>query len=370
MSSARNVPLTAPAQENLQHEESQCRICLQNGGNDLIAPCLCKGTTKWVHRKCLDQWRANGQGRRTFTHCPNCQFAYLMQLVRAPTEHEQHLRERRRKLLRHAVGTFVLGALLIQLLLILVAIVIRALDPEEGLVDMMPFFQPKLPDERGFWMAFRYHKSTYYFASVIFCLAVTGLSVLVFTLIRCCVIPRARPAPTCCDMCCWDPCPYNRGYGGPYVYVHGDTRCCVDCCNACCPDSRSSNCMPSSGGGGSSSGNSNNNAAAAIALVLIIILALIGIFFLMAALVTWIQKVWARYMALKELQELTGEYIVQDLAELEKTIGKVDVEQGTAVPGTGDDEVPSAPPLWVPMMPQEVQSNLSRDLQAVYGYQS
>ncbi|CAK9033038.1 unnamed protein product [Durusdinium trenchii] len=145
-------------------------------GNDLIAPCLCKGTTKWVHRKCLDQWRANGQGRRTFTHCPNCQFAYLMQLVRAPTEHEQHLRERRRKLLRHAVGTFVLGALLIQLLLILVAIVIRALDPEEGLVDMMPFFQPKLPDERGFWMAFRYHKSTYYFASVIFCLAVTGLS--------------------------------------------------------------------------------------------------------------------------------------------------------------------------------------------------
>lgn len=25
-------------------------------------------------------------------------------------------------------------------------IVARALDPEEGLVDMMPFFQPKLPD--------------------------------------------------------------------------------------------------------------------------------------------------------------------------------------------------------------------------------
>lgn len=36
---------------------------------------LLPGTTKWVHRKCLDQWRANGQGRRTFTHCPNCQFA-------------------------------------------------------------------------------------------------------------------------------------------------------------------------------------------------------------------------------------------------------------------------------------------------------
>lgn len=35
--------------------------------------------------------------------------AYLMQLVRAPTEHEQHLRERRRKLLRHAVARWKLG---------------------------------------------------------------------------------------------------------------------------------------------------------------------------------------------------------------------------------------------------------------------
>ncbi|XP_059318031.1 uncharacterized protein LOC132068452 isoform X3 [Lycium ferocissimum] len=36
----------------------QCRICLETHGRDFIAPCKCKGTSKYVHRECLDQWRA------------------------------------------------------------------------------------------------------------------------------------------------------------------------------------------------------------------------------------------------------------------------------------------------------------------------
>jgi len=33
---------------------------LSNGfsGEDLIAPCHCKGTQKYVHRSCLDNWRS------------------------------------------------------------------------------------------------------------------------------------------------------------------------------------------------------------------------------------------------------------------------------------------------------------------------
>ncbi|PPD83339.1 hypothetical protein GOBAR_DD19729 [Gossypium barbadense] len=27
-------------------------------GRDFIAPCKCKGTSKYVHRECLDHWRA------------------------------------------------------------------------------------------------------------------------------------------------------------------------------------------------------------------------------------------------------------------------------------------------------------------------
>ncbi|XP_015162201.1 uncharacterized protein [Solanum tuberosum] len=45
--------------QSLSHAElSQCRICLDNEGEDLIAPCHCKGTQKYVHRSCLDNWRS------------------------------------------------------------------------------------------------------------------------------------------------------------------------------------------------------------------------------------------------------------------------------------------------------------------------
>ncbi|KAJ6670016.1 hypothetical protein OIU85_022015, partial [Salix viminalis] len=36
----------------------QCRICLDIGGEGLIPPCDCKGTRKYVHRSCLDNWRS------------------------------------------------------------------------------------------------------------------------------------------------------------------------------------------------------------------------------------------------------------------------------------------------------------------------
>ena len=58
-------------------DEFACRICLesdQTPDDPLIAPCRCAGTTKWVHRGCLDEWRAQNQIPLAFTHCPNCKF--------------------------------------------------------------------------------------------------------------------------------------------------------------------------------------------------------------------------------------------------------------------------------------------------------
>ncbi|KAJ6727586.1 RING/FYVE/PHD ZINC FINGER SUPERFAMILY PROTEIN [Salix purpurea] len=43
-------------------DQPQCRICLDIGGEDLIAPCHCKGTQKYVHRSCLDNWRSTKEG--------------------------------------------------------------------------------------------------------------------------------------------------------------------------------------------------------------------------------------------------------------------------------------------------------------------
>eukprot|EP00658_Telonema_sp_P-2_P057555 TRINITY_DN4599_c0_g1_i4.p1 TRINITY_DN4599_c0_g1~~TRINITY_DN4599_c0_g1_i4.p1 ORF type:complete len:289 (+),score=46.41 TRINITY_DN4599_c0_g1_i4:215-1081(+) len=59
----------------------ECRICFEKGKTgrmfDLVAPCLCRGTSKYVHRTCLDQWRA--QSASSFCRCHECHFKYRLQ---------------------------------------------------------------------------------------------------------------------------------------------------------------------------------------------------------------------------------------------------------------------------------------------------
>ncbi|XP_021889019.1 E3 ubiquitin-protein ligase MARCH1 [Carica papaya] len=58
-------------------DQPQCRICLDVGGEDLIAPCHCKGTQKYVHRSCLDNWRSTKEGF-AFSHCTECRAVFLL----------------------------------------------------------------------------------------------------------------------------------------------------------------------------------------------------------------------------------------------------------------------------------------------------
>lgn len=51
-----------------------CRLCWdteEEQGNELISPCACSGSLKYIHRRCLLDWqrtlRSQGQGRRANT---------------------------------------------------------------------------------------------------------------------------------------------------------------------------------------------------------------------------------------------------------------------------------------------------------------
>jgi hypothetical protein len=85
-------PATAPPppKQNGAHQlvpsslddEKVCRFCLENTdhptpfhANHLIAPCQCRGSSRWVHRGCLDEWRATQQDR-AFSSCTECFFGY------------------------------------------------------------------------------------------------------------------------------------------------------------------------------------------------------------------------------------------------------------------------------------------------------
>ena len=60
------------------NQNDECRICFEKEeiDNKFISPCLCNGTSKYVHIDCLETWRkinTNGPG---FNKCMECRYVY------------------------------------------------------------------------------------------------------------------------------------------------------------------------------------------------------------------------------------------------------------------------------------------------------
>jgi hypothetical protein len=57
--------------------EKQCRCCLETDHpEDMIAPCLCSGSIKYVHRSCLNHWRTISPNPNSLTRCDICHADY------------------------------------------------------------------------------------------------------------------------------------------------------------------------------------------------------------------------------------------------------------------------------------------------------
>jgi hypothetical protein len=55
-------------------------VTYDSEGGRLISPCRCKGSSKYVHEKCLQLWRLSGGAgsTRNFYKCPTCLFSYRL----------------------------------------------------------------------------------------------------------------------------------------------------------------------------------------------------------------------------------------------------------------------------------------------------
>ncbi|KAF2027544.1 hypothetical protein EK21DRAFT_91456 [Setomelanomma holmii] len=98
-------PKTEPRSARTHWPPRQCRICLEivqptfnaasdslpgflqspsvvyeDEGGRLIRPCMCKGSSKYVHDACLQAWRHADPryGRRNYWQCPTCGFKYRL----------------------------------------------------------------------------------------------------------------------------------------------------------------------------------------------------------------------------------------------------------------------------------------------------
>jgi hypothetical protein len=81
------VPAAVPASAHAAASERQCRVCLGGVAEEselgrLFSPCRCKGTMKYVHVQCLDQWRQASARRESFIRCDQCRYEYNLQRTR------------------------------------------------------------------------------------------------------------------------------------------------------------------------------------------------------------------------------------------------------------------------------------------------
>ena len=64
----------------LTRQTFQCRICLEDEDDldTLISPCRCSGTSKYVHKTCLQRWRYQDINSTAFYKCMECNEEYII----------------------------------------------------------------------------------------------------------------------------------------------------------------------------------------------------------------------------------------------------------------------------------------------------
>ncbi|OMJ75250.1 hypothetical protein SteCoe_25647 [Stentor coeruleus] len=72
---------------NFESMEKICRICLDKSEEKFISPCLCKGTSKYIHEECLKQWLRQKSEKILGSQCEVCHHSYSIKI-----NHSIHLK--------------------------------------------------------------------------------------------------------------------------------------------------------------------------------------------------------------------------------------------------------------------------------------
>jgi len=79
MSLTEKQAILQEVREEVQLLRPECRNCHDTESDEeMIAPCMCSGSIKYVHRSCLNQWRAVSHNSESFYNCDVCKFEYVI----------------------------------------------------------------------------------------------------------------------------------------------------------------------------------------------------------------------------------------------------------------------------------------------------
>eukprot|EP00823_Brevimastigomonas_motovehiculus_P009205 TRINITY_DN886_c0_g1_i1.p1 TRINITY_DN886_c0_g1~~TRINITY_DN886_c0_g1_i1.p1 ORF type:complete len:322 (-),score=42.39 TRINITY_DN886_c0_g1_i1:258-1223(-) len=243
-------------------DEKQCRICLDMANEqDMIAPCNCRGSAKYVHRSCLDSWRATDPTGEAFTTCSVCKYTYRVRLEGTSESEEQW---RRFRYYSFVFRDIFCAVLIIQAIIFALAFFTKACDSDSRALRNL------FPDS---WADL----GVYYLCGLILFLAVVGL----IGTCAYCMGSFNDPSPTMYH----DPC---------FCYCYT------------CPGHHDCDCNCAGGGG-------NDKDCAAVMLVIVVILAVVGIFISIALGIAYVNRVLARHMHILWMKEAAKKWVIVDL---------------------------------------------------------
>jgi RING-variant domain len=244
-----------------------CRICLESGDvGDLISPCICDGTSKMVHRTCLDSWRSSRSRRDAFTTCGVCLVVYKLRRT--------HFAARsRRRVAAGVIGKGLLGIVCSQLWLMVVGTFMASVNCE-FVSRILENACGSCGEEcrRSFGERVCHCWHIFYGLALALSLAALGLA---------CLIISCRGL--------------RAGRRGNDFHAEDDDAVCV-----ICPDVVE--------------GPDDGEAALICCAVVMALLMVLGVFFLIAFLVAVVQRAWQLKLRREGLQELCKVYPVLDLS--------------------------------------------------------
>lgn len=252
---------TSPSEIKIDDIEAgsmaSCRICLECDGeedDELISPCMCKGTQEFVHRACLDHWRSVKEGF-AFSHCTTCKAQFHLRVIELEDNSWRRIKFR----LFVARDVF--------LVFVAVQTVIALMGGFAYVMDKDGSFRNSFNDSWDRILS-RHPIPFYYCIGVLAFFVLLGFLGLV---LHCLSI--------------------SNNNGGR-----------LDGCHNCCYGWGILDCFPAS-----------MEACFALVIVFVVIFAILGIAYGFLAATMAIQRIWQRHYHILTKRELTQEYVVEDL---------------------------------------------------------
>ena len=282
-------------------DDISCRICLEPASrSEVIAPCSCSGSQKWVHRSCLDQWRTTREDR-AFSKCTECLSPY--ELI-APGQGEMSNR-RQIVFICYCARDIILGLLIFNIGILIFGYWTYSIDKrfDMKLISMLH--------------CSRFPYVFYYLMGLFVLLAVVGI----FGTVLYCLGPSAHA----CDDCRCDPvyCPLH-------MLDTSSSGCCGGCFHIC------RDCTCCEVGACAEMGE----AGLVLGAVALVLFAAVGFFVGLLAGIDFIQRVIRRHVHILHKRSLAQEFIVRDLSEDAEGRGQEggDVEMGHVVRRCGGQQ--------------------------------